>query len=83
MRDHKVALGWTIADIKGISLLICMHKIIMEKSYKPIVQPQRRLNLDIQEMFKAKVLKLLNIGIIYPISDSSWVTPVQVVPKKR
>ena len=31
---------------------------------------------------KKKVVKLLNVGIIYPISDSEWVSPVQVVPKK-
>ena len=29
-----------------------------------------------------QVLKLLQAGIIYPISDSSWVSPTQVVPKK-
>ena len=35
-----------------------------------------------QEVVRAKVLKLLDVGIIYPISDSNWVSPVQVVPKK-
>jgi hypothetical protein len=31
---------------------------------------------------KKEVLKLLNAGVIYPITDSEWVSPVQVVPKK-
>ncbi|RVW11963.1 Retrovirus-related Pol polyprotein from transposon 17.6 [Vitis vinifera] len=35
-----------------------------------------------QEVVRAKVLKLLQAGIIYPISDSLWVSPTQVVPKK-
>ena len=35
-----------------------------------------------KEVVRAKILKLLNAGIIYAISDSSWVSPVQVVPKK-
>ena len=35
-----------------------------------------------QEVVRAEVLKLLDVGIIYPISDSNWVSPVQVVPKK-
>ena len=35
-----------------------------------------------QEVGRAEVLKLLDVGIIYPISDSNWVSPVQVVPKK-
>ena len=81
LRDYKAILGWTIADIKGISPLIYMHKILMEESYKPTVQPQRRLNPNMQEVIRAEVLKLLDAGIIYPISDSKWVSPVQVVPK--
>lgn len=76
LRDHKAALGWTIADIKGISPFICMHKILMEESFKPTIQPQHRLNPTLQEVVWAEVLKLLDVGIIYPISDSSWVSLV-------
>ncbi|KAL5565157.1 hypothetical protein UlMin_028321 [Ulmus minor] len=54
----------------------------MEETYKPLVQPQRRLNPSMQEVVKKEVVKLMDAGIIYPISDSSWVSPVQVVPKK-
>ena len=35
-----------------------------------------------QEVVRVEVLKLLQAGIIYPISDSTWVSPTQVVPKK-
>ena len=35
-----------------------------------------------QDVVRNEVLKLLDAGIIYPISDSSWVSPTQVVPKK-
>ena len=59
-----------------------MHKILFEESYKPIVQPQRRLNPSMQEVVKKEVVKLLDAGIIYPISDNTWVSPIQVVPKK-
>ena len=52
LRKHKGALGWTIADIKGISPSICMHKILMEDNFKPVVQPQRRLNPTMQEVVK-------------------------------
>ncbi|XP_024041540.1 uncharacterized protein LOC112098940 [Citrus clementina] len=45
-------------------------------------QPQRRLNPHMKEVVKTEVLKLLDVGIIYPISDSKWVSPTQVVPKK-
>lgn len=35
LREHKTALGWTIADIKGISPSKCMHKILLEDNAKP------------------------------------------------
>ncbi|WKA10589.1 hypothetical protein VitviT2T_028154 [Vitis vinifera] len=59
-----------------------MHHIYMEEEAKPIRQPQRRLNPHLQEVVRAEVLKLLQAGIIYPISDSPWVSPTQMVPKK-
>ena len=34
------------------------------------------------KVVKNEVLKLLYVGIIYLISDSKWVSPAQVVPKK-
>ena len=54
----------------------------MEDTYKPVVQHQRWLNPHLQEVVRAEVLKLLDAGIFYSISDSAWVSPVQVVPKK-
>uniref|UniRef100_A0A2N9I5J1 RNA-directed DNA polymerase n=1 Tax=Fagus sylvatica TaxID=28930 RepID=A0A2N9I5J1_FAGSY len=82
LRMHKGAIGWTIADIKGISPLICTHRIYLEDNVKPSREMQRRLNPNMKEVVRAEVLKLLDVGIIYPISDSKWVSPTQVVPKK-
>ena len=59
-----------------------MHKILMEDRYKLTIEHQRRLNPAMKEVVWAKVLKLLNASIIYDISYSSWVSPVQVVPRK-
>ncbi|RVW13718.1 Retrovirus-related Pol polyprotein from transposon 17.6 [Vitis vinifera] len=58
----------------------CLMEVL--KRSKPIRQLQRRLNPHLQEVVRAEVLKLLQAGIIYPISDSPWVSPTQVVPKK-
>ncbi|GAU23642.1 hypothetical protein TSUD_304170 [Trifolium subterraneum] len=82
LRANKEAMGWAISDLKGISPTLCMHKIKMEDEYKPVVEPQRRLNPTMKEVVKKEVLKLLEVGMIYPISDSEWVSPVHVVPKK-
>jgi len=54
----------------------------MEDNFKLVAQPQRRLNPTMKEVVRKEVVKLLEAGMIYPISDSSWVSPVQVVPKK-
>lgn len=81
LREFKTALGWSISDFKGISPTICMHMILMDESYTPCVDHQRRLNPAMKEVVKNEVLKLLNAGVIYAISDSSWVSHVQVVPK--
>lgn len=82
LKKHKSAMGWAIEDLKGISPTVCMHKILMEDGHKPVVQPQRRLNPIMKEVVRKEVVKLLDVGLIYPISDSSWVSPVHVVPKK-
>ena len=55
---------------------------MMEDDYKPVRQPQRRLNPSMKLEVRKEVLKLLEPGLIYPISDSAWVSPIQVVPKK-
>ncbi|GJR84689.1 reverse transcriptase domain-containing protein [Tanacetum coccineum] len=54
----------------------------MEENAKPVVQHQRRVNPKIHEVIKQEVIKLLDAGLIYPISDSPWVSPVHCVPKK-
>ena len=54
----------------------------MEEDVKPSRQPHRRLNPIMKEVVKKEVLKLLDVGVIYPIVDSKWVSPTQVVPKK-
>ena len=82
LRTHKTAIGWTIEDIKGISPLICTHRIHLEEDVKPSIQPQRRLNPVMKEVVKKEVLKLLDVGVIYPIADSKCVSSTQVVPKK-
>ena len=82
LKTHRTSLGWTIADIKGISPLICTHRIHLEEDVKPFRQPQRQLNPIMKEVVKNEVLKLLDVGVIYPISDSKWVSPTHVVPKK-
>ncbi|GJS68882.1 reverse transcriptase domain-containing protein [Tanacetum coccineum] len=72
LKSHKRAIAWKISDIKGIDPRFCTHKILMEDDFKPAVQHQRRVNPKIHEVIKKEVIKLLDAGLIYPISDSPW-----------
>ncbi|XP_021986593.1 uncharacterized protein LOC110883035 [Helianthus annuus] len=67
LKTHRAAIGWTLADLKDA---------------KPARDTQRRLNPNMREVVKKEVIKWLDHGIIYPISDSAWVSPTQTVPKK-
>ncbi|CAN6576793.1 unnamed protein product [Malus baccata var. baccata] len=82
LKEYKTAIGWTLADIKGISPTTCMHRILLEEGSKTSREAQRRLNPPMMEVVKKEVIKLLDCGVIYPISDSKWVSPVQCIPKK-
>nr|GFA98908.1 reverse transcriptase domain-containing protein [Tanacetum cinerariifolium] len=82
LKSHKRAIAWKLSDIQGINPEFYTHKILMEEEYKPTVQHQRRVNPKIHDVIKKEVEKLLDAGLIYPISDSPWVIPVHCVPKK-
>ncbi|GJS82268.1 hypothetical protein Tco_0748809 [Tanacetum coccineum] len=70
LKSHKRAIAWKLSDIKGVDPKFCTHKILMEEEYEPTVQSQRRVNPMIHDVIKKEVEKLLDAGLIYPISDS-------------
>ncbi|XP_058764020.1 uncharacterized protein LOC131637453 [Vicia villosa] len=70
LRKYPSALGYNIVDLKGISLSICMHRIMLEEDCKTSREHQRRINPILSTVVKDEVTKLLNAGDIYPISDS-------------
>nr|GEZ94594.1 reverse transcriptase domain-containing protein [Tanacetum cinerariifolium] len=82
LKSHKRAIAWKLSDLQGINLKFCTYKILIEEDYKPVVQHQRRVNPKIHDIIKKEVEKILDAGLIYPISDSPWVSPVHCVPKK-
>ncbi|GJR92941.1 hypothetical protein Tco_0265115 [Tanacetum coccineum] len=82
LKFQKQVIAWKLSDIKGINLEFYSHKILIEDDYELAVQHQRRVNPNIHDVIKKEVEKLLDAGLIYPISDSPWVSPVHCVPKK-
>ncbi|GKA74771.1 hypothetical protein Tco_0781073 [Tanacetum coccineum] len=82
LKKHKEAFAWKTTNIPGIYSSFCKHKIQLLYEKKPVVQKQRRLNPNMQEVVKKEIFKLLDVGIIYLIADSPWVSPIHCVPKK-
>nr|GEZ59990.1 retrovirus-related Pol polyprotein from transposon 17.6 [Tanacetum cinerariifolium] len=82
LKSHKRAIAWKLSDIQGINPEFYTHKILMEEDYKPAVQHQRRVNPKIYDVIKKEVEKLLDAGLIYPISDSPWVSPLNEATRK-
>nr|GEZ36136.1 DNA-directed DNA polymerase [Tanacetum cinerariifolium] len=83
LKSQKKAIAWKLTDIRGIDPEFCSHKILLEEDFLPKVKSQRRVNPKIHDVIKKEVEKLLDAGLIYPISDSPWVSPVHCVTKKR
>ncbi|GKE69538.1 hypothetical protein Tco_1527610 [Tanacetum coccineum] len=82
LKKHKEAFAWKTTDISGICPSFCKHKIQLLDDKKPVVEKQRRLNPNMQEVVKEEIMKLLDTDIIYPIADSPWVSPIHCVPNK-
>ena len=82
LKRNKREFMWKFFYLKGINPTICTHHIYLEEESQVVRQPQRRLNPHLQEVVRIEVLKLLKVGIIYPISDSTWASSTQVVLKK-
>jgi hypothetical protein len=82
LEKYQSIIGYSLKDLKGISPSLCTHRILKEQDHKPVREHHRWLNNAMREVVKKEVLKPLKVGVIYPISDSEWVSLLQVVPKK-
>eukprot|EP00253_Pinus_taeda_P034423 PITA_34423 len=83
LQKHSAAFAWEYTDMKGIDPKTCIHHIYIEENSRPIRQPQKRMNPNLREIVKEELKELLNVNFIYPISDSQWVSPLVIVPKKN
>jgi hypothetical protein len=70
LEKYWSVIGYSLKDLKAISLSLCTHHIPMEQDHKPIREHERRLNNAMREVVKKEVLKLLKAGVIYHVSDS-------------
>jgi hypothetical protein len=80
---HVSIFAWSYKDLKGVPPKICEHHIHLEEGAKPVRQKQRRLNPKYSLLVKKEIEKLLEIGFIYPVPYSEWISPIVIVPKKN
>ena len=82
LRRNEEAISWTLTKLKGLDPSLCTHRIFLEDESRPVRAAQRRLNPKVWEAVKEEILKWLKAKIIYPISNSQWVSLMHVVLKK-
>ena len=83
LQENKEAFAWDYVDMKGISPTMYKHHIYIKDDCRPVRHPQRRMNPSMKDIVKIELQNLLNVGFIYLISNSYWVSPLVVGPKKN
>ena len=69
--------------MNGIPSNLCAHHIYIKNDSQPMCQPQQRMNPNLRDILREEIQKLLEAGLIYPILDNEWVSPLVIVPKKN
>ena len=82
LKENKQAIGWEITDLKGISPAVCTHHIYLEEEAKSVRQPQEKTKSSYAGSGSSRSPKVAASWYHLPISDSTWVSPTQVMPKK-
>jgi len=83
LNNHLDVFAWSYKEMKGVHPSVCTHHIYVKEDCKPVRHPQRRMNPALKDIVKEELQKLLDVGFICPISDSEWVSPLVLVPKKN
>ena len=83
LKKHKGEFSWEYMDMKGIPSNLCTHHIYIKRDSQPVCQTQQRMNPNIRDIVKEEIQKLLEAWFIYLISNSEWVSPLRIVPKKN
>jgi hypothetical protein len=52
LEKHRTAFGYSLQDLKGISPVVCTHRILIDLDITPSREPQRRLNNAMREVVK-------------------------------
>ena len=83
MVEFKDCFAWSYEDLKGIDENIIVHTIPLRADAIPVTERPYRTNPKIAHTIQEELKKLLDVGFIYEIEHSDWVSPIVCVPKKN
>jgi len=83
LREYQDLFPTKITELKGILGELGMMKITLKPNAKPIKQRPYRLNPKYKAKVREKLDKMLVAGIIEPVEESDWVSPMVVQEKKQ
>jgi hypothetical protein len=83
LTNYKNVFAWSYKELKGIPREICEHKIPLMADAQLIKQKEYRMNLNYALKVKEDLDKLLDVGFIYPIETTQWLSPLVIVLKKN
>jgi hypothetical protein len=82
LKEYSDVFAWAPTDLEGIPAKLGEHSIDLQEGAVLVHQRQYRLNPRYSLMVKKEIDRLLEAGLIYPVNNSEWVSPIVVVPKK-
>ena len=83
LMEYRDCFAWSYEDLKGIDEQIVVHTIPLRADAIPVTQRPYRTNPKIAQTIQEELKKLLDVGFIYEIEHSDWVSPIVCVPKKN
>ncbi|MCO5559818.1 hypothetical protein L7F22_013422 [Adiantum nelumboides] len=82
-QEYHDIFAWDYTELKGFPPELVVHRIPLKPGALPVRQRQRRLPEHYREGVYMEIKKLLEAGLIFPVDNTEWVSPIVVVPKKN
>ncbi|MDM1593495.1 hypothetical protein [Escherichia coli] len=83
LREYEDCLGWKYSDMKGVPPEVVKHTIPITDGARPVRQRAYPMNSKYSQLVKEEIDKLLEVGFIYEIEHTEWVSPIVIVLKKN
>ena len=82
LHDYQDLFPTKFTEMKGIVGDLGVMRIPLKEDARPVKQHPYRLNPRYKEKVKDEIDKMLTAGIIEPVEESEWVSPMVVQEKK-